>query len=128
MALPTEIAALAAMHDLIAVGTSFDAALERIYHESLKVLMVAPDGQVSASTKQDFKPIFQAKLDDADPPVHTAARLLHTDINEKSAHVILERSVSLGSVDQDNVFSIDLTLENNRWQVTREVILAKSAR
>ena len=127
MTTPIETSVLDAIHELIAAGTSFDVdQLERLYHDSLTVLMVAPDGQVSESSKADFKSLFQAKRDAGDPPLNTAARFLHSQANDDTAHVIVERSVALGPVEQDITLSIDLIFEDGRWQVTREVIFVKA--
>jgi hypothetical protein len=119
-------AVMQVIHELIAAGTSFDIdQLERIYHDDLQVLMIDDDGNVNEANKMAFKEMFQSKLDTGDPPLNTWAKFSHIEADALKAHVLVMRKVKLMEDEQNLTLSIDLVHEDNRWQVTREVIFAR---
>lgn len=109
---------------LIEAGTTFDiATLDLIYHKDLKVIMIAQDGEKTLSDKEAFKSLFQQKLKNGDIPLNTWAKFHHIETHKHKALVIVSRKVNLIGIEQKLMLSIDLVYEENRWQVTREVIL-----
>ena len=123
---PATQAVQQAIDALIQAGTTFDIeALDRIYHDDLQVMMIDPTGSVNIADKATFKGLFEAKLAAGEPPLNTWAQFNHIHVDETTAHVLVTRKVNLTGQDQKLVLSIDLSHENDRWQVTREVIFAR---
>ena len=115
-----------AIGDLIQPATSYDlATLDRIYHDSLHVMMIDSDHNLNTSNKDTFKALFAAKRDAGDPPMTTWAKFHAVDVDGDAAHVLLSRKNDLSGVDTDLTLSIDLVFEDARWQVTREVIFLR---
>lgn len=115
-----------AIQALIQAGTTFDVdALDRIYHDNLQVITIDLEDNVSIADKVAFKSLFETKRKDGSMPLSTWAKFDHVEVKEKRAHVLISRKVNLVNQDQYLVLSIDLVWEDNRWQVTREVIFAR---
>lgn len=115
------------IENLIQAGTRYDInQLELIYHKSLQVIMINETGDKMISNKQDFKDLFQSKLNNGDAPLNTWALFNHIDVQENKGHVIITRKVNLTGKEQKLILSIDLIKEENRWQVTREIIVTQA--
>lgn len=115
-----------AIDDLIQTATTYDVdTLERIYHDTLKVVMIDTDHNVNTADKATFKGLFASKRDAGDPPMNTWAKYHSIDVNGTDAHVLLSRKNDLSGVNMDLTLSIDLVLEDGRWQVVREVIFLR---
>lgn len=115
-----------AIDDLIQTATTYDVdTLERIYHDTLKVVMIDTDHNVNTADKTTFKGLFASKRDAGDPPMNTWAKYHSIDVNGTDAHVLLSRKNDLSGVNMDLTLSIDLVLEDGRWQVVREVIFLR---
>ncbi|NIA71384.1 nuclear transport factor 2 family protein [Pelagibius litoralis] len=115
-----------AIHDLIQTATSYDVdVLDRIYHDSLHVVMIDTDHNVSTADKAAFKGLFSSKRDAGDPPMNTWAKYHRIDVDGTNAHVLLSRKNDLSGTNMDLILSIDLIHEDGRWQVTREVIFLR---
>jgi hypothetical protein len=111
------------VENLIDIATSYDLdSLANIYHEMLKVTMVSPDGGVSFASKSDFINMFKAKKEAGDPPMNTWAQWHHVEANDSNGRVVLTRKNNLNGTDMKLFLTIDLVLEDGRWQVIREVI------
>lgn len=111
------------IESLIKAGTSFDInELEIIYHNQLEVLFIDSSGNVSTSNKETFKALFQSKKNNNDAPLNSWAHFNHISVNNNKAHVIITRKVNLTDKEDTLTLSIDLTWEQTRWQVKREVI------
>ncbi|WP_271784235.1 nuclear transport factor 2 family protein [Aquimarina algiphila] len=111
---------------LIEAGTSFDVEeLESIYHDNLQVIMIDDKGQLMNADKANFKNLFQMKRDNEEAPLNTWAEFNHIEADEQTAHVLITRKVKLTEEERKLVLSIDLVREDNRWQVTREVIFSQ---
>ena len=116
------------IENLIATATTFDIdKLDKIYHDSLHVLMIDASGQTMISNKQTFKDLFQSKLDNGDEPLNTWVEFIHIECNQTNGHAVLKRKVNLTGIEQKIALCIDLIWEDNRWQVTREVIFTAFA-
>ncbi|MDO6820716.1 hypothetical protein [Zobellia sp. 1_MG-2023] len=114
------------IENLIKTATSFDVnKLESIYHDNIQVIMIDPLGQKTISDKQTFMNLFKSKRDNGDAPLNTWAEFNHIEHNGNKGHVVLKRKVNLTGMEQKIALSIDLIWEENRWQVTREVIFAQ---
>lgn len=59
--------------------------------------------------------MFQSKRVAGDSPLNTAARFLHLEASDTTAHAILERSVALGDKEKDITLSMDLVHKSGRW-------------
>lgn len=115
-----------AIDDLIQTATSYDVeVLDRIYHDRLQVVMLDSDHNLNTADKAAFKGLFASKRDAGDPPMNTWAKYHSIDVSEDTAHVLLSRKNDLSGVDMDLTLSIDLIFEDDRWQVTREVIFLR---
>ncbi|MCK8520429.1 hypothetical protein M0D21_02555 [Aquimarina sp. D1M17] len=114
------------VENLIKAGTTYDLKqLESIYHQNLKVIMIDEKGQKILSNKESFKALFQTKLKNGDAPLNDWAEFNHIEQTENKGLVIVTRKVNLTGVEKEIVLSIDLIWEENRWQVTREVIFTQ---
>lgn len=115
-----------AIDELIQTATSYNVdVLDRIYHDSLSVIMVDTDDNVNTANKADFKALFKSKGEAGDPPMNTWAKFHRIDVDGDKAHVLLSRKNDLSGTDMLLTLSIDLVLEGDRWQVTREVIFLR---
>lgn len=109
--------------DLIQTATTYDVeTLDRIYHDSLHVVMIDADHNVNIADKVAFKGLFASKRDAGDPPMNTWAKFHRIEVTGNDAHVLLSRKNNLNGTDMDLMLSIDLIYEDTRWQVAREVI------
>lgn len=114
------------IQNLIKAGTTFDLEqLELIYHNNLQVIMIDKNGQKMISDKEMFKNLFKTKLKNGDAPLNTWAEFNHVELDVNKGHIIVTRKVNLTGQEQKIILSIDLIWEDNRWQVTREVIFAQ---
>ena len=115
-----------AIDDLIQTATTYDVdTLERIYHDSLKVVMIDSDHNLNRADKAGFKGLFASKRDAGDPPMNTWAKYHSIDVTGDKAHVLISRKNDLSGVNMDLTLSIDLIFEDNRWQIAREVIFLR---
>lgn len=123
---PQIAAVKAAIDELIQAGTTFDIdALERIYHDDMNVVMVDINGSINHANKQAFKGLFEAKKAQGAAALNTDADYKFVEADDVKAHVVITRKVNLMGDDQILILSIDLIFEDNRWQVTREVIFSR---
>ena len=114
------------MNDLIQIATSYDIdELDRIYHDDMSVLMIDTEGSVNTANKADFIQIFQAKKDAGEPPMNTWADFHRIDVDGDKAHVLVSRKNDLSGQNMILLLSIDFIFQDNRWQVTREVIFLR---
>lgn len=112
-----------AIDDLIQTATTYDIkTLERIYHDTLHVVMIDNEYNVNTANKEAFKGLFASKRDAGDPPMNTWAKFHSIEVEASKAHVLLSRKNDLSGTNMDLTLSIDLIHEDGRWQVTREVI------
>lgn len=122
----SELEVKRAIDELIQTATSYNIdVLERIYHRDLNVLMVDTQNNVNSANKEAFKALFKAKKDAGDPPMNTWAKYHDISVNGKEALVLLSRKNDLNGQNMILFLSIDLILEDKRWQVKREVIFLR---
>lgn len=115
-----------AIDELIQTATTYDVdVLDRIYHDGLHVVMIDTDHNVNIADKAAFKGIFAQKRDAGDPPMNTWAKYHRIELQGDNAHVLLSRKNDLSGKNMDLILSIDLIREDDRWQVSREVIFLR---
>jgi ketosteroid isomerase-like protein len=115
-----------AIDELIQTATNYDVdVLERIYHDDLEVIMIDTDDNVSTANKAAFKGLFQKKKEDGESPMNTWAKYHRVDVQGDKANVLLSRKNDLSGQNMILILSIDLTFEDERWQVLREVIFLR---
>lgn len=95
--------------------------LDRIYHDDMKIFMVSADGQVNQSDKAGFISHVVEKTEAADAP-QTWAKYHLVEADERNGHVVISRKVNLSGEMKVVTLSIDLVHQDDRWQITREVI------
>ncbi|AXT59620.1 hypothetical protein D1816_04370 [Aquimarina sp. AD10] len=121
------IAVKETIENLIKAGTSFDVdQLEVIYHKDLQVIMIDEQGELMMADKNAFKSLFQTKRDNNEDALNTWAQFNYIEANETSAHCLITRKVKLTEEERKLVLSIDLIWQDDRWQVTREVIFSQA--
>lgn len=114
------------IESLIKIATNFDVdKLKSIYYNNIKVIMIDALGRKTISDKQTFIDLFKSKRDNGDAPLNTWAEFNHIEHNGNKGLVILKRKVNLTGVEEKIALSIDLIWEENRWQITREVIFTQ---
>ena len=122
----SEDAVRATIEALIRAGTTSDlGALDRIYHRDMKVLMIDTEGNLSNFDKPAFVDMLAATVREAGRPASRWARYNAIQANGDHAHVLITRKAHLGGADKVLVLSIDLVHQEDRWQVTREVIFVR---
>lgn len=115
-----------AIDELIETATSYDVeTLARIYHDDLHVIMIDTDHNVNTADKSTFTELFKMKRDAGDPPMNTWAKYHRIEVDGNNAHILLSRKNDLSGTNMDLILSIDMVLEDQRWQVTREVIFLR---
>lgn len=123
----TKVAAIReTIEALIQAGTTSNlSGLETIYHDTMKIHMIDTDGNLMQSDKPGFIAMLQEMVDSNDGAANTWAEYNSIEANGDNGHVLITRKVNLGGDNRILVLSIDLLFEDNRWQVTREVIFAR---
>lgn len=115
-----------AIDNLIQTATTYDVAtLERIYHDNLHVMMIDNNHTLTTTDKEGLTALFASKRDAGDPKMNTWAKFHNIQVDGDTAHVLLSRKTNLTGMDMDLTLSIDLIFEDDRWQVTREVIFLR---
>lgn len=95
--------------------------LESTYHENMRIYMMAGNDVLHQMNKVAFKNHIAESIKSTDAPsVWANYHLVEAD--EKNGHVIISRKVNLTGIEQVVTLSIDFIYEDNRWQITREVI------
>lgn len=120
----TKVAAIrATIEALINAGTTSDlSALDRIYHDTMKIHMIDTDNNLIQHDKPSFIAMLQSMVSGNDGKPNKWSEYHAIEANGENGHVLITRKVDMGGADRILVLSIDLLFEDNRWQVTREVI------
>jgi hypothetical protein len=114
----------AAIDDLIQSASRSDfAILDRIYHDDMKIFMVGGDAEVNQFDKAAFTKHLVDIAGSGEAP-STWAKYHSVEADDRNGHVMISRKVNLTGAEQIITLSIDLIHQNDRWQITREVILA----
>lgn len=111
---------------LIQAGTTSDLkGLDGIYHRSMRIHMIDTDGNLTQANKPDFIAMLKEMVERGNGPANTWAEYNSIEADGDTGHVLITRKINLGGANRILVLSIDLVLEDARWQVTREVIFAR---
>lgn len=95
--------------------------LDKIYHDDMTILMLAPDGSLHMNDKPAFMNFVKTAMDNAEPNTWAKYHSVTTDGNK--GHIFLNRRNGLMGPERNITLSIDFLFEDNRWQITREVIV-----
>lgn len=101
------------------------AILDEIYHDDMKVIMLSPGDEVSVSGKAEFREMIRSALDANGGTIGTWARFHHVSVDGDTAHVLISRQNELTGPDMQITLGIDLVREQDRWRITREVIVSR---
>lgn len=111
---------------LITAGTTNDiSALHQIYHDDMRIHMIDTDYNMIQHDKPGFIAMLEGMIDANRGAPNTWAHYNAIEANGTDGHVLITRKVKMGDADRVLVLSIDLALEDDRWQVTREVIFSR---
>ena len=98
--------------------------LETLYHDDMTIYMLDEDKALHLMGKRDFIDFLKLSIKDENMP-STWANYHHVEADEKNGHIIISRKVNLGGgQNRDITLSIDFVFEDNRWQISREVIFS----
>ncbi|GAA0410426.1 hypothetical protein GCM10009133_18710 [Cocleimonas flava] len=95
--------------------------LETLYHNDMKIYMLAGSDQLHIMNKPDFIAHLKESMKDGNTP-STWANYHLVEADETYGHVIISRKVNLTGEEKIITLSIDFIFEDGRWQITREVI------
>lgn len=107
------------------VSGNNDAILDEIYHDDMQVIMLDHEDRISVSDKDAMKAIIRSALESNDGTIGTWAKFHHVTVDGSFAHVLISRQNELTGPDMQITLGIDLKNEQNRWQITREVIVTR---
>lgn len=111
---------------LINAGITSDlSGLQRIYHDSMKIQMIDTDNHLVQHDKASFIAMLQSMIDTNDGTPNDWSEFHIVEATGDDGHVLITRKVNMGGQDRVLVLSIDLLFEDERWQVTREVIFSR---
>ena len=99
--------------------------LEEIYHDDMQVIMLDPGDDVSLAGKTEFQEMVRSALEANNGTIGTWAKFHHVSVDGNKAHVLISRQNELTGPDMQITLGIDLVREQNRWQITREVIVTR---
>jgi len=99
--------------------------LEEIYHDDMQVIMLDPGDDVSVASKTEFQEMVRSALEANNGTIGTWAKFHHVSVDGNKAHVLISRQNELTGPDMQITLGIDLVREQNRWQITREVIVTR---
>lgn len=120
---PKAVTLKAALDSLIHAASHSDVdMLDRIYHQDMKILMLTPDGSLNVSDKAAFMDFIKAAMGGEDKP-NTWAKYHSVSVEGDTGHIFLSRRNNLMGAERHITLSIDFVFEDDRWQITREVIV-----
>lgn len=119
----TELGLIKAINKLIEPDESFGmATLDAIYHDDMIVIMIDKNDDETIFKKDAFKKLIASKLEGEERTKNTWAKFIHTEVNQDKGHIVVKRRVNLTEEKSELTVILDFVWEDNRWQITREVI------
>lgn len=123
---PNAPAVKAALDDLIhgVSGHSFDV-LNDLYHRDMQTYLLLNDGTLMRNNKSGFMDFVKhnmGALQDDDPWV----KYHLVEAGETQGHIVVSRKNNATGRRQLISLSIDFVFEDDRWQITREVIMTRN--
>lgn len=95
--------------------------LESTYHEKMRIYLLEGSNALHLMDKEGFKKHVTEATKTAEAP-NIWAKYHLVEADEKNGHVVISRKVNLTGAEQVVTLSIDFVYEDDRWQITREVI------
>lgn len=104
-------------------GHSFEV-LDNLYHRDMQTYLLLNDNTLIRNEKKGFMEFIKnnmSVLKDDDPWVKY--HLVEAD--DTQGHIVISRKTNATGRYQLISLSIDLVLEGDRWQITREIIMTR---
>lgn len=123
---PNAAAVKAALDGLISgvSGHAFEV-LDRIYHRDMRTYLLTDDGTLMQNDKPGFiEHVKTAMSQMGDPNPWAHYHLVEAD--ETHGHILISRKNNVTNRKQLVTLSIDFVLEDDRWQIIREVIMTRN--
>ncbi len=121
----TELGLKKAITRLIEPDVNFGLAqLDAIYHDDMIVIMIDPNENKTIYKKDAFKKLIASKLEGDERTKNTWAKFIHLEVNKDKGHIVVKRRINLTDKKSELMVILDFIWEDNRWQITREVILS----
>lgn len=118
----TESALLARIQELMKAGVSANLeALDKIYHNDIRVMDLSIDGKLITLDKKGFMAMLAETFKDKNPDDHMWAKIHSVTVSGDRGHVLISRRIPVGGPNMMIDLSIDFVFEDERWQVIREV-------
>ena len=115
------------LNHLIHAEKAVDIQLfDNLYHVDMKVLMVNEDGSKMIFDKAAFMQLIEGRLKEGNIQENSSAQFNHVEVSGNLGHIAITRKVNLTGHQNKLVLSIDFVWEDNRWQITREVIFSQT--
>jgi hypothetical protein len=95
--------------------------LDTIYHQNMRIYLLEGSDALHQMDKAGFKKHVIESTQSAQKP-NIWAKYHLVEANETQGHIIISRKVNLTGSEQIVTLSIDFVFEDDRWQITREVI------
>lgn len=107
---------------LIASAASEDfSILDNIYHDNMQIYLLDANNTLHRMDKPGFKQhVIESTKTAQAPQIWSKYHLVEAD--KHNGHIIISRKVNLTGEQQLVTLSIDFVFEDDRWQITREVI------
>lgn len=104
-------------------GHAFET-LDRTYHRDMQTYLMVEGGAVMQNDKPAFmEHVRQAMGKEVDHDPWTEYHLI--EANETQGHILISRKNNVTNRKQLVSLSIDFVFEDDRWQITREVIMTR---
>lgn len=121
----TEEGLKAALSHLIQAEKSTEIQLfDTLYHKEMQVLMVNVNGEKMLFDKAAFMQLIEARLKEGNIQENSEAQFNHVEIKGDKGHIAITRKINLTGTQNKLMLSIDFVWEDDRWQITREVIFS----
>ena len=91
----------------------------------MEIVFIAADGEAKIMDKPAFMQMMEDAVQGTDPEDHRWAKFHSVTASGNQGHVAISRKVPLGGDNMILNLSIDLVHEDDRWQVSREVIFSR---
>lgn len=119
----TELGLIKAINRLIEPDENFGmATLDAIYHDDMTVIMIDKNDEETIFKKDAFKKLIASRLEGEERTKNTWAKFIHTEVNQDKGHIVVKRRVNLTEEKSELIVILDFVWQDNRWQITREVI------
>lgn len=104
-------------------GHSFEV-LDRVYHRDMRTYLLVGGSPLMQNDKQGFMAYVKenmGKATDQDP----WAQYHLVEADDTRGHILISRRNNVTGRRQLMTLSIDFVLEDDRWQISREVIMSR---